>query len=243
MAREVTEATTATVEAVVRAQLAKALGGRRGMLEAGVPTLIFTAVYLPTKDVRLALILSGTAAGVMLVLRLVQRTTVQFVVNAIIGIGIGWFFVHLSARGGGDADDQALAYFLPGIIYSLCISSLMVFSCLVRWPAVGFMVGSVAGDPTAWHDNPQVVKLCSRLTWLLVLPGVIGVLLQGPVWLLGHSGTIGTGKAVAILAALRIGLAWPLRVACWSTAFWVLGRNHTPIDQSYDLDLGAHPAE
>lgn len=234
------EATTETVEAVVRAQLAKSLGGKRGMLEAGVPTLLFTAVWLPTKDIRLALIASGAAAGLLLVIRLVQRSTLQFVANAIFGIGIGWFFVYLSARGGGDADDQALAYFLPGIISSLVISSLMVLSCLTRWPAVGFMVGSVAGDPLAWHDNPQVVKLCTQLTWLLTLPGIIGVLGQGPVWLLGHTGAIATTTAVSLLAGLRIGLGWPLRVACWSGLVWLLGRNHTPVDPAYEIDLGPH---
>ena len=31
-----------TVEAVVRQQLSTALGGRRGMVEAAVPTLLFT---------------------------------------------------------------------------------------------------------------------------------------------------------------------------------------------------------
>ena len=233
----VAEATTETVEAVVRAQLAKSLGGRRGMLEAGVPGLIFTAVWLPTKDITLALIASGGSAAVLLAIRLVQRSTIQFVANAFFGIGIGWFFVYLAARGGGNADDQALAYFLPGIIYSAGVSSLMVLSCLVRWPMVGFMVGSVAGDPTAWHDNPQVVKLCTQLTWLLVLPGVVGVLGQGPVWLLGHTGTIATTTAVSILAVLRVGLAWPLRVACWSGLAWLLGRNHTPVDPTHEIDL------
>lgn len=232
------EATTATVEAVVRAQLAKALGGRRGMLEAGVPGLIFTALWLPTKDITLALVASGVSAAILLVIRLVQRSTIQFVANAFVGIGIGWFFVYLSARGGGDADDQALAYFLPGIIYSFAVSSLMVISCLVRWPVVGFMVGSVAGDPTAWHDNPQVVKLCTQLTWLLVLPGLIGLLGQGPVWFAGHTGMIETTTAVAVLAGLRLGLGWPLRVLCWSGLAWVLGRDHTPIDPTYEIDLG-----
>ena len=39
-----------TVESVVRSQLAKALGGRRGMVEAAVPTLPFTVVWLSTKQ-------------------------------------------------------------------------------------------------------------------------------------------------------------------------------------------------
>ena len=37
----------------------------------------------------------------------------------------------------------------------------------MRWPLVGFMVGSVAGDPTEWHRDPQVVRLCRNLTWML----------------------------------------------------------------------------
>ena len=102
----------------MRAQLSKALGGRRGMLEAAAPTLLFTLMFLTTKELRLALGVSVAAAVVLLVVRLVQRSTVQFVVNAMVGIGIGWLFVSMSARNGGDANDQALAYFLPGIIYN-----------------------------------------------------------------------------------------------------------------------------
>ena len=39
----------ATVEQVVRAQLSKALGGRRGMLEAAVPTIAFTLLFFTTR--------------------------------------------------------------------------------------------------------------------------------------------------------------------------------------------------
>ncbi|HSE72533.1 MAG TPA: DUF3159 domain-containing protein, partial [Nocardioidaceae bacterium] len=51
-----------TVEAVVRAQLARALGGKRGMVEAAVPTLIFTLTFVTTKELRLALVISVAAA-------------------------------------------------------------------------------------------------------------------------------------------------------------------------------------
>ena len=50
------------VEAVVRAQLSRALGGRRGMVEAAVPTITFTATYIGTKEIRLAIGLSLAAA-------------------------------------------------------------------------------------------------------------------------------------------------------------------------------------
>ncbi|MEU4418893.1 DUF3159 domain-containing protein, partial [Nocardia salmonicida] len=61
-AADAEQPTLGTVEAVVRAQLSTALGGRRGMLEAAIPTVMFTVTFLTTKDLRLALILSVSAA-------------------------------------------------------------------------------------------------------------------------------------------------------------------------------------
>ena len=52
------DSTVASVEALVRHQLASALGGRRGMLEAALPTLLFTVGWLTLKDLRLALMIS-----------------------------------------------------------------------------------------------------------------------------------------------------------------------------------------
>lgn len=228
--------TAATVEAMVRHQMARALGGRRGMVEAGVPGLLFTAVWLPTKDLRLALVLSLASAAVALVIRLVQRSTLQYVLNAVFSIGIGYVFVRIAAGSGGSESDQALAFFLPGIIYSAVYTVVLVATILARWPLIGFMLGSVTGDPTAWHADPQIVRLCSRLTWLLLAPGAIGVLLQGPVWLLGNAGTIEKDTAVAVIAALRYGLGWPLRIASWSAMIWLLARNHTPLEEASTTD-------
>jgi hypothetical protein len=124
---------------------------------------------------------------------------VQFVVNALFGIGIGWLFVTLAKRGGASVDEQALAYFLPGILYNSGYAVVMAATCLIGWPLVGFMVGSVTGEPTAWHDDKQIVKLCTRLTWLLVLPCVLRAVIQGPIWLAGNSGAIDPHTAVALL--------------------------------------------
>ena len=120
------------------------------------------------------------AALVLLVVRLVQRSTPQFVLNALFGIGIGWVFVRIAASRGGDEDAQALAYFLPGILYNGVYGLVFALTCVIGWPVVGFMVGSVTGDPTAWHHDKQVVRLCTRLTWLLALPCVLRVAVQGP---------------------------------------------------------------
>jgi hypothetical protein len=227
----------ASVEAVVRQQLSTALGGRRGMAEAAVPTILFTGTWLVTKELATALAVSVVAAVLLLAVRLVQRSTIQFVFNALVGIGIGYLFVTMAARGGASEEEQALAYFLPGILYNTGYSVVMATTCLIGWPLVGFMVGSVTGDPTAWHKDRQVVRLCTTLTWLLVAPCVLRVLAQGPVYLGGRSSAIDPDTAVAILGVLKIAMGWPLQVAALAAMVWLLGRNHTPLEPSRS-DIG-----
>lgn len=225
-----TPASLETVEHVVRAQLSTALGGRRGMFEAAVPTILFTVVWLTVKELQLALMLSISAAVALLVIRIAQRSSPQFVLNALFGIGIAWFFVHLSARSGGDANDQALAFFLPGLIYNSGYTVLLAFTCVIGWPLVGFMVGSVAGDATAWHADKQVVRLCTQLTLVLAAPCVLRIVVQWPIWLAAKHGSLDEGKAIAALGVLKLAMGWPLQLAALAAMVWLLARNHTPVE-------------
>lgn len=201
-----------TVEDVVRAQLSQALGGRRGMLEGALPTLGFTLTYLSTRELRLALGVGIALAVTLLVVRVAQRQPVQFVVNSLVGIGIAAIFASRS----GKAEDV----FLPGIIYNAVYAVLLTLSVLVRWPLVGVMIGSVTGDLTAWRADPGVVRLCSRLTWLLVLPCALRVAVQYPLYLAGEVGWLGVSK---------IALGWPLQVAALAAMVWLLARGRTPL--------------
>jgi hypothetical protein len=227
---------TDTVEAVVRAQLSKALGGKRGMVEAAAPTIAFTATYISTKDIRFAVGISVSIAVVLLAVRAVQRSSVQFVVNSLVGIAIGCFFVYLGARNGGDKSEQALAYFLPGLIYNAGYSVIMLGSIVVRWPLVGFMVGSVAGDPLEWRQDPGVVRLCSRLTWVLLVPCAVRVAVQAPIYLAGRRAA-DADPYVAALGVTKLAMGWPLQLAAIATMVWLLARNRTPVGRGPKAEL------
>lgn len=218
-----------TVESVIRRQLSQALGGRRGMVEAAVPTILFTLLWLTTRELQTALVVGLSSAVVLLVVRLVQRSTIQFVVNAFFGIGLGWVFVRYAASRGASEEEQALAYFLPGILYNGGYAVILAATILVGWPLIGFMVGGVTGDVTGWHRDPAVVKLCSRLTWLLVLPCVLRAVVQAPIYLAGQSGTVDPNLAVGVLGVLKIGLGWPLQLAALAAMVLLLSRNKTPM--------------
>ncbi len=203
-----------TVEEVIRHKLSQALGGKRGMAEGAIPTLGFTLTYILSKELKLALAVGAALAVAALVVRIVQKQPVQFVVNSMVGIAIAAAFALRS----GKAEDV----FLPGIIYNAAYAALMTVSILVRWPVVGLMIGSVTGDLSGWRSNPGIVKLCSRLTWLLVLPCAIRVAVQYPLYLAGEVGWLG---------ATKIALGWPLQIAALSAMAVLLARGRTPLAQ------------
>lgn len=209
-----TEESVHTVEELVRHRLSDALGGRRGVVEGIVPTLGFTVVWITTHNLEAALAVGGAGALVVLVVRLLQRSTIQYVLNAIIGISIAAVFALRS----GEAQDA----FLPSIFYNAGYFVVLAFSALVRWPVVGFLVGSVTGDPTAWHANKQVVKLCTTLTWLLALPCLVRVVIYTPLWAAEQAGWLGIAKLT---------LGWPLQLAALAAMGVVLARNHTPLEE------------
>lgn len=207
-----------TVEQLVRDKLAEALGGRRGVIESAVPTALFTVLFVTTHELKLSLIVSVVVTAALLLVRVVQRQPVQFVLNALVGIGIGALF---ASRAGGGEEAKAVAYFLPGILYNAAYALFFIVSIVVGWPLVGFMVGSVMGDPTGWHHDRALVRLCSLLTAVMAVPCVLRVLVQYPLYLSGHVGWLGTSK---------LALGWPLQLASFAVMIWLLSRNRTPVE-------------
>jgi hypothetical protein len=203
-----------TIEALVRTQLSRALGGGRGVLEGAVPTIGFTLTWLTSHDLRLSLILSASLAGVALVIRLVQRSTVQFVLNALVGIGIASIFAMRS----GEAEDV----FLPGLIYNSAYAVALVGSVLLRWPLIGLMIGGITGDLTSWRRDPHMLSLCNRLTLILAAPCVLRVLVQYPLW-------AAQGDHTAALATAKLAMGWPLQLAALALMVWILSRDKTPV--------------
>ncbi len=206
------QSASGTVEAIIRAQLNKALGGKRGVVEGAVPTITFTVCWISTHDLRLSLYIGGGAALALLIARLLQRSTPQFVLNSLIGIGLAAYFALRS----GKAEDA----FLPGMMWTGAVSGLMLLSILTRWPIVGFLVGaSNPEDPLAWRRDPAMVRVCTRLSWLLLLPGVVKLSVQIPLYL---------SAQVAWLGVSKVALGWPAYLGALGLAAVMLMRGNTP---------------
>lgn len=221
-ARSVNES---TVEEVVRHRLAQTLGGRRGVIEAAVPTAVFTTAWLATHHLTLSVGLSVGVALVLLAVRAAQRQTVQFVLSSLFGIVLAAIFALRSGR--------AEAAFLPGIAYNAVYAGIMLATVAARWPLVGFLVGTASGNPTGWRQDPAIVRMCSRLTLILALPCLLRVLVQLPLYYAGAVGWLGVSKIV---------LGWPLQVAALAGMLALLARGRTPLDLPPDdtVEILAH---
>ena len=216
-APRVVAADAETVEALIRHRLGAALGGWRGSLETAVPTVVFVALWSWRKDVVVA---AGAALAVALVLagvRLVQRSSLTHVAGAVFATAIAAFFAVRSGR--------AEAAFLPGILTNAAFLGATLLSIATRWPAIGFLVG--AGDPRAqedpfgWRRDRGMVRVCTRLTWVLVGTYAVRLAVMVPLYLAAE---------VAWLGAAKIALGWPLWVASIALMGWLLLAGHTPLE-------------
>lgn len=221
-----------TVEEVIRHRLSTALGGWRGSLETALPMLAFVVVWAGWHEAVTAV---WTAAGVTLALgaaRLVQRQSLQYVLTSVVATALAAFFALRSGR----AEDA----FLPGILGSAAWGTAALASVLVRWPVVGFMVG--AGDPAAredpfgWRRDPAVVRVCARLTLVLVGLYAVRVGVMLPLYLAGNVPMLGVTKVV---------LGWPAWVAALAVMGAMLVRGRTPhaVPATEEVPGGVRPRE
>jgi Protein of unknown function (DUF3159) len=209
-----------TVEELVRTRLSQQLGGPRGSIEAALPTIVFVIVWTIHHDFGTAVWSTAAVIAVLLVARLAQRQTPRFVLSSLFAAAIAAYFVHRSGR----AQDA----FLPGILYSAGVGALTLLSVLVRWPLIGFVVGAAEDpeDPLAWHRDRGVVRLCQRLTWILVGLYAIRVAIMLPLYWADQVAALGVAKVV---------LSWPLYAAAVALMGLILVRGRTPLEPQVDV--------
>ena len=219
-AQEASEAeTVATVEEVIRHRVSEVLGGWYGSLETSLPTVAFVVVWLIRGEIRPALLAAGGLALVLLGIRLAIGGSIRYVLTAIFATALAAFFALRSGR----AEDA----FLPGILTSAAYAVATMISILTRWPAVGFLVA--AGDPeyaehpTRWRKDSALVRVCSRLTWVLVALFVVRVGLMAPLYLAGEVAWLGVAKIV---------LGWPLYLLAIVVMGLMLAVGQTPLTNS-----------
>jgi hypothetical protein len=198
--------------------LASALGGWSGVIDSGLPFVVFTAAYLVTDtDLETTLYASLGTAVVLAILRLIRRQSLQQVFSGLIGIAIAAFLASRT----GNADN----FFLPGIITNAAYASACLISIAVHKPLLGYVIEAMRGRDMSWVKDPQAHRLFSTITWLWALIFGIRVAIMFPLFLLGQTAALGTFKVL---------LGYPLFALGIFVTFRLLGKAKKDIEASND---------
>lgn len=212
-----------TVEAVIRHRLSAAVGGWRGSLETALPMVVFVIAWTITHDVRTSAGAALVTAALAAALRAHHGGSLQYVVSGFLATGIAAFFAVRSGR--------AEAAFLPGILMSTAYGIGSLVSIVTRWPLVGFLIGAgdprAKEDPFAWRRDPGIVRVATRLTFVLVALFAVRLSVMVPLYLAGN---------IAALGVARVVLGWPAWVAALAVMGWLLARGRTPIELSQQAE-------
>lgn len=213
-----------TVERVIRHRLAETLGGWYGSLETALPTVAFVVVWLLRQEVRPALLSAAAVTLILFGIRLRVGGSLRFVTSSVFAVAVAAFFALRSGR----AEDA----FLPGILASAAYGVGALVSILARWPIVGFLVAvaepGYAQDPTRWRRDAALVRVCSRLTWVLVGLFAVRIAVMVPLYLAGE---------VAWLGVAKVALGWPAYLLAVLVMGLMLAFGRTPREPVADVEV------
>ena len=219
MTRSPGDAAAHTVETLIRERLSSAVGGARGSFETALPMVAFVVAWMWRHDVKIAVAASALVVVTLLLVRLASRQTPRYVLSAVLATAIAAYFALRSGR--------AEAAFLPGILTSAAWGVGSLLSVVVRWPIVGFIVAAgdprLAEDPTAWRRDGGLVKVCQKLTMVLVALYAVRVAVMFPLYLAGQ---------VTLLGVAKIALGWPAYLCALAIMGMMLVRGKTPLTPS-----------
>jgi len=184
------------------ALLEKAIGGWRGIIDSGLPTLVFVVTYLVTSNNLSIAVFTALGAGLVVVAyRLIRRQPLRQVLAGFAGVAISAAFAKFTGR--------AENYFIPGFLQNLAYGSAFLISILVRWPLLGVGMGFLSGQRTAWRRDARLRHVYSAASWIWVGLFFGRLLVQVPLYL---------SNEIAVLGVLKVVMGIPLYIAAaWFT--------------------------
>lgn len=190
-----------------KARILNAMGGKKGLLDSGLPALIFLVIFNVTKDVQQAAYGALALSLILTIVRLARRETIQHAISGVIGVAIcAW----LSNRT-GKAED----FYLPGLWTNAIYGVVYLASILVRWPIIGVIIGPLLEENLRWRKDLIRTKVYVKATWLWVGMFAVRLLVQYPLYVSGNVNVLGTARLV---------MGYPLFIAtAWAT--WIVIKN------------------
>ncbi|HEX5016176.1 MAG TPA: DUF3159 domain-containing protein [Actinomycetes bacterium] len=226
------ERTDARVEGV---ELQSALGGKLGMTESGLPSLVFIVIYTVNGQVLPPALWGALGTAVVLfVVRLIRRGSVQYALAGMFGVALSAF---IASRTGNAAD-----FYLPGLLLQAGYAVAYLVSILVGWPLIGVVLGPLLGEGFTWRDDPARKRAYTQVSWFWCGMFTLRLAVQLPLYFLSMTVALGW---------VKLAMGWPLFALVLWISYLILRKappprphtKHTEPSEQDSEDEQPEPAE
>ena len=181
---------------------------REMLVDSGLPTVVFVTVFaVAGRELQPALIAALATGGVLAVIRLVRRDSLQNVLAGFVAVAVA---AWLAGRTG-----QAEDFFLPGLLINVVYGIAYLVSIVVRWPLLGVLVGLATGEGMGWRRSPYLLRAYTVASWFWVGLFATRLAVQVPLYLT---------ESVVALGVARVAMGWPLFLLCLWLSWLVIQR-------------------
>ena len=189
-----------------RDKVVNALGGKKGLIDSGLPSILFLIVFNIAHNLRTAVFAAVITSAVLTIIRLIKKDTIQHVISGFIGVVI---CAYLANRTGNATD-----FFLPKFLTNLVYGTVYLIANLVGWPILGLVLGPILGENLLWRNHPKRKKAYIRAGWLWVAMFYLRLLIQVPIYLSGP-------ENLNLLGSVNLAMGYPLfAAAAWGS--WLI---------------------
>ena len=184
-----------------RDRIVNALGGTRGLIDNGVPSIIFLILFNIKHELKSAIYAAIISSAILAIWRLVKRDTLQHAVSGFIGILIcAWF-----AKQGGQAKD----YYIPSFIKNSAYALLYASGNLIGWPILGIVIGPIIGENLEWRKVPERKRVYTLAGWIWVGMFLLRLAIMYPLYQANQLNALG-------IASIALGYPLFLLTIWWT---------------------------
>lgn len=186
-----TDAQDEAVEADAKTYLQHAVSVR-GLVESGLPSLVFVILFRPVGTSGAAFVALGVAGAIVLE-RLLRRQRPHEALSGVLAVVLS----VVLAVATGDAKN----YFLPEVVMGLVGSLVLLGSIAIGRPLLGVLIGAVAPPLRGWRERPVIRRALVHVTAVAGVWAGIKALFLLVLYL---------GDSVELLAAAKLALGYPV---------------------------------
>ena len=179
-----------------RDKVISAFGGKRGLIDTGIPSILFLIIFNLRDHLQDALYASIGISLILTLIRLARRETVQHAFSGLIGVLISAWFAN---RTGNPSD-----VYLPKLLTNLGYGTVYLIANIAGWPILGLMLGPILGENLLWRHDQARKRAYIRASWLWVGMFFLRIAVQYPIY---------KGGNVNLLGTVNLAMGYPLFLA------------------------------